>query len=69
MQDQLINVYYDCCCLRKAVEGYDADAFAQACADYDRITPLDPWKTSMLVKVKRHIASSEVGADEDPDLT
>jgi hypothetical protein len=33
------------------VNSFNSDDFSQACADFDRITPLDPWKTSVLVKV------------------
>jgi len=47
-----------------AADAYNADDFSEACADFDRITPLDPWKTSMLVKIKRHISSAD-----DVDLT
>jgi alpha-soluble NSF attachment protein len=54
-----------CTQLVECVEGYDADGFATACFEYDRISKLDPWKTSMLVKVKRTI--SDEGGDEDDD--
>jgi alpha-soluble NSF attachment protein len=49
------------------MEAYDADNFAQSCADFDRITPLDPWKTSMLLKAKRFI--NEVAGSDEPDLS
>lgn len=52
--------------LQEAIDGFNADAFSQACSDFDRITPLDPWKTSVLVKVKAHIADSSGG---DVDLS
>ncbi|GAX15668.1 alpha-soluble NSF attachment protein [Fistulifera solaris] len=52
------------------VEGMDAETLATACFEYDRISKLDPWKTSMLVKVKRSIEGDEGGNDEDDfDLT
>jgi alpha-soluble NSF attachment protein len=57
--------------LIECVEGFDAEGFATACYEYDRISKLDPWKTSMLVKVKRTIdddAGGE-GDDDDVDLT
>lgn len=38
-----------------AVEEYDGEGLAQASFEYDRISKLDPWKTSMLVKIKRSI--------------
>lgn len=37
------------------------------CADFDRITPLDPWKTSMLLKAKQFI--SEAAGDGEVDLS
>lgn len=54
------------------VEEFDPEGFATACFEYDRISKLDPWKTSMLVKVKRSIEDSTgdgVGGDDDIDLT
>lgn len=48
------------------VEGYDVEGFGTACFEYDRISKLDPWKTSMLVKVKRSIAD-DAGGDGDED--
>lgn len=57
--------------LVECVEGLDSEAFATACFEYDRISKLDPWKTSMLVKVKRSIqdGNGEGDDDEDVDLT
>lgn len=46
-----------------AYENMSTEEFAQACADYDRITPLDAWKTSVLLSIKRRIAA-EAGDDE-----
>jgi alpha-soluble NSF attachment protein len=54
--------------LLEAMENFNAEDFAQACADFDRITPLDPWKTSVLVKIKRHLVDVEAEENED-DLT
>jgi len=53
--------------LLKACEEYNADEFSELCADFDRITPLDPWKTSMLLKAKKFI--SEMSAADEPDFT
>ena len=55
-------------CVFQAMDQYNAEDFAEACQTIDRITPLDPWKTSVLVKIKRHLVS---GGDEnnDEDLT
>lgn len=57
--------------LVECVEGLDAEGLAQACFEFDRVSKLDPWKTSMLVRVKRSIqGESGVGDDEDEvDLT
>lgn len=56
------------------VDNFDTDGFATACFEYDRISKLDPWKTSILVKVKRSMAEEggigeNTGDDEDIDLT
>lgn len=40
-----------------AISENDGDGYAQACADFDKTTPLDPWKTSVLLKAKRNIQS------------
>ena len=48
-----------------SVKGYDVEGFSQACFDYDRISKLNPWQTSILVKVKRTI--DEGGDDDDDD--
>ena len=52
------------------VEGFDVEGFGTACFEYDRISKLDPWKTSILVRVKRSIQDDAGGEDEDDvDLT
>jgi len=54
------------------VEGFDVEGFGTACFEYDRISKLDPWKTSMLVKVKRSIQDDDGGLggdDDEVDLT
>ena len=58
--------------LVECVEGFDAEGFATACFEYDRISKLDPWKTSLLVRVKRSIEDSTGdggGGEDDFDLT
>mmetsp|Transcript_22762 Transcript_22762/g.40779 ORF Transcript_22762/g.40779 Transcript_22762/m.40779 type:complete len:317 (-) Transcript_22762:189-1139(-) len=58
--------------LVECVEQFDPEGFATACFEYDRISKLDPWKTSMLVKVKRAIEDTTGGGggdDDDFDLT
>ena len=37
------------------------EAFSNACGDFDRISPLDPWKTDMLTKVKVIIEATTSG--------
>ena len=58
--------------LVECVEQFDPEGFATVCFEYDRISKLDPWKTSMLVKIKRSIDDSTGdggGDDDDLDLT
>lgn len=56
--------------LIESVDGMDSEGFASACYDYDKISKLDPWKTSMLVRVKRTIGDDEEDDEEDDvDLT
>lgn len=57
--------------LVECVENYDVEGFGTACFEYDRISKLDPWKTSILVKVKKAIDDEAGGGgdDEDFDLT
>jgi len=42
-----------------AAENYDVDAFTQAVVEYDSITKLDQWKTSVLLKIKNSIKNEE----------
>mmetsp|Transcript_16287 Transcript_16287/g.15611 ORF Transcript_16287/g.15611 Transcript_16287/m.15611 type:complete len:299 (-) Transcript_16287:212-1108(-) len=53
--------------LLTASDNFNAEEFAQACADFDRISPLDPWKTTVLLKAKRHIDAAAGGGDGDED--
>ncbi|KAJ3256908.1 hypothetical protein HK103_005026 [Boothiomyces macroporosus] len=43
-----------------ACEESDAEAFSTALAEFDRMTKLDEWKTSLLLIVKKNIESDEV---------
>jgi alpha-soluble NSF attachment protein len=53
--------------LTDAVEAGDVDAFTAVVAEFDSLSRLDSWKTTMLVRVKRKIQSrAEV---EEEDLT
>jgi alpha-soluble NSF attachment protein len=51
-----------------AVKGYDVESFSTACFEYDRISKLNPWQTSILVKVKRSIDDGGDGGDDDSDV-
>jgi alpha-soluble NSF attachment protein len=51
--------------LIEAVKAYDVEGFSTACFEFDRISKLNPWQTSILVKVKRGI--DEGGNDDDDD--
>lgn len=50
--------------LLTASEGYDEAAFSAACQDFDSLSRLDQWKTSILAKAKELIKSSA----ENPEL-
>lgn len=54
--------------LADALETGDVEAFTTAVAEFDSLTRLDAWKTTLLVRVKRKITSRE-GLDEEEDLT
>jgi len=45
-----------------AVEAGDQEAYTGAVVDYDQITKLDNWKTSILLKIKK-------GIQDEPSLT
>jgi len=51
--------------LAEAVENLDSDAFSSALAEFDKFSPLDAWKTGLLVEVKEKLEK----ADETPDYT
>ena len=60
--------------LVSCVENFDSDGFATACFEYDRVSKLDPWKTTILVNVKRSIGDEggigeDIDDDEEIDLT
>jgi alpha-soluble NSF attachment protein len=51
-----------------AMDDGSAEVFADACADYDRVTPLDAWKTSVLLRAKSHLMVLVEEEEEQPDL-
>lgn len=57
--------------LSKAVEEYNMEDYEGACATFDRITPLDPWKIKLLLQGKQPIidATGGGGTGEDVDLS
>jgi len=54
--------------LIEAVKGYDVEEFSTASFQYDRISKLNPWQTSILVKIKRGIDEGGDGDDDDSDV-
>jgi len=55
--------------LVEALNNSDEEGFSTACQEYDRISPLDPWKTTMLLKVKNQLSGGGSGGAEEGDLT
>lgn len=56
--------------LIECVNGMDTEGFATACFEYDRISKFDPWKTTILLAVRKSIeGEGEEGDDGDIDLT
>ena len=52
--------------LADAVEQGDQEQFTAVVAEFDTVTRLDPWKTSLLLKAKKKIATMET---QEEDLT
>jgi hypothetical protein len=48
----------------KALRNNNSEEYAQACFDFDQITPLDAWKTDILLQAKKHIL-----ADDETDIS
>lgn len=59
--------------LVQAVKDGNVEAFTDAIYNYDQISKLDPWKTSLLLKVKNNMSKgmggASGGAGGEPDLT
>lgn len=48
----------ECKLVNKLIEAHDnssADSFAEAIADYDKITRIDEWLTTILLRIKKTI--------------
>ncbi|CAM9958138.1 unnamed protein product [Ascophyllum nodosum] len=54
--------------LIQASEDNDVEALSQHCFEYDEISKLDPWKTSMCLRIKRSIEAMADPDNEDIDL-
>lgn len=50
-----------CAAIADAMENFDVDAFTKAVADFDSMTPLDPFKTTLLLRVKNNISGDDGG--------
>ena len=48
-------------------DGGDSEGFATACFEYDRISKLDPWKTTVLLAIRKTIEGGGDGFDGDDD--
>lgn len=46
--------------LVNAVKNYDIEAYTNAVVEYDSISPLDSWKTSILLRIKNSIKEEDV---------
>ena len=56
--------------LADAFEQGDEQAFTDAIAEFDSIQRLEPWRTSLLLRVKKRLATHGGGDDiEEEDLT
>ena len=51
--------------IMEAVDAYDVEAFTNAVVEYDSITKLDSWKTSILLKIKNSIKGNKDDDDDD----
>ncbi|CAG9465074.1 unnamed protein product [Pedinophyceae sp. YPF-701] len=52
-----------------AMEANDDAGFTDAVAQYDSMTRLDPWKTTILLQAKRRIQAGTAAALDEDDLT
>lgn len=57
--------------LIECIEGMDSEGFATTCFEYDRISKLDPWKTTILLSVRKSIEGEvgDNGEEDELDLT
>jgi alpha-soluble NSF attachment protein len=45
------------------VDDYNKDEFTQAVVDFDSVSKLDPWKTTLLLRIKNDIQAD--GGEDD----
>lgn len=53
--------------LINACERWSTQEFAQACRDYNMVSPLDSWKTSLLLVAKNRLAAL-INSDDDDEI-
>lgn len=54
--------------LIEAIVSFNSEAFATACFEFDRISKLDPWKTTILLSVRKSVEGDEGEFDDDGDI-
>lgn len=52
----------------EALDNNDEKGFSTAVKDFDSLTRLDAWKTSMMLRIKNRIEARKAGAEEVADL-
>ena len=50
----------------ESIQNSDSEMYATACAEFDNISPLDPWKTTLLLKGRKHM-DVDAGDDNNDD--
>ena len=61
----------ECKLVLKLIDAHDKnspDSFAEAIAEYDKITRIDEWLTTILLRIKKTITAAE-GDGFEPDMT
>lgn len=56
--------------LVECVNSFDSEGFATACFEYDRVSKLDPWKTTILLSVRKALdgGAGDGGLDDDDEV-
>lgn len=55
--------------LKEAMEQGDVDAFTATVQEFDSMSRLDQWKTTLLLRAKKRCAARETAGGEEDDLT